>query len=42
MILKNEVHCVEIDIEEYHEIVEVVGIMGALGIQIFNNKEKMK
>ena len=42
MNLKNEVHCVEIDIEEYHEIVEAVGIIGSLGIQIFNNKEKLK
>ena len=42
MNLKNEVHCVEIDIEEYHEIVEALGKMGSLGMQIFHNKEKLE
>jgi thioredoxin reductase (NADPH) len=38
----NEVHCVEIDIEEDPKIVEAVGIMGTPCIQFFKNKEKMK
>jgi thioredoxin reductase (NADPH) len=38
----NEVHCVEIDIEEDPEIVEAAGIMGTPCIQFFKNKEKMK
>jgi thioredoxin reductase (NADPH) len=38
----NEVHCVEIDIEEDPKIVEAVGIMGTPCIQFFKNKEKLK
>jgi thioredoxin reductase (NADPH) len=38
----NEVHCVEIDIEEDPEIAEAAGIMGTPCIQFFKNKEKLK
>lgn len=37
----NEVHCVEIDIEEDPEIAEAAGIMGTPCIQFFKNKEKL-
>jgi hypothetical protein len=38
----NEVHCVEINIEEDPEIAKDVGIMGTPCIQFFKNKEKLK
>lgn len=38
----NEVHCVEIDIEEDPEIAEAAGIMGTPCIQFFKNKEKLE
>lgn len=38
----NEVHIVEIDIEEDQEIAEAAGIMGTPCVQFFKNKEKLK
>lgn len=38
----NDVHYVEIDIEEDPEIAEAGGIMGTPCVQFFKNKEKIK
>ena len=38
----NDVHFVEIDIEEDQEIAEAAGIMGTPCVQFFKNKEMLR